>query len=94
MLIVAGKIYVKPGKREAFIQKSLSAILTARQTNGCYDFSVSPDPIETERVNIYEKWDSEETLLAFRESGPSTDLTSLIESIHVSEHKMVNNTSI
>ena len=94
MLIVAGKIYVKPGKREEFIQQSLSAILAARQTNGCFDFAVSPDPIETERVNIYEKWASEQELFSFRESGPDSDLTALIESFHVSEYQTESNASV
>jgi hypothetical protein len=31
---------------------------------------VAADPIEPDRVNIYEEWESEEALLTFRGAGP------------------------
>ena len=90
MIIVSGKIYVKPGQRKEFIQQSRQSIFAARQTDGCDDFAVSPDPIEELRVNIYEKWHSMKALQSFRESGPDDDLASLITSFHVAEYKVVD----
>jgi quinol monooxygenase YgiN len=87
-IIVAGNIAVQPGQRGIFIQQSLAAIQAARQTEGCYDFAVSPDPLEADRVNIYEHWRSEQDLQAFRASGPDSDLSALIQSLYVREYPL------
>jgi quinol monooxygenase YgiN len=87
-IIVFGKIYVASGQRDRFIEKSIESIALARSTDGCLDFSVSPDPIDVNRVNIFEKWMSQEVLEAFRQSGPEDELFSLIESAEVSEHEL------
>lgn len=91
MIIVSGNIYLKPGKREEFIQKSIESIDLARKTKGCKDFSVSPDPLDINRVNIYEAWDTREQLDKFRASGPEDDSFLLIESINVKEYEISNN---
>jgi quinol monooxygenase YgiN len=86
MIIVAGRIYVHSGAREQFLARSASSILEARRTNGCLDFVVSADPLEVNRVNVYEEWDSPQALSSFRGSGPSDDLFSLIVRAEVNEY--------
>ncbi len=86
MLIVSGRIYVREGMREQFLASSTEAILQARQAPGCRDFIVAADPIESDRVNVYEEWDSEEQLRAFRGSGPDEDLSAVIKQATVSKH--------
>ena len=54
-IIVAGKLALKPGSRDALIEKSIESITLARKNSDCQDFSVSPDPIDGNRVNIYGK---------------------------------------
>ena len=85
-VIVAGKIYVKSDKRDDFIKRSIKSIETARQTEGCIDFAVSLDPIEPNRINIFEHWTSDRELQEFRGKGPDTNILSLIERADVSEH--------
>ena len=87
-IIVAGKLRIKSGKRDEFIQKSMEAISLARKLDACEDFSVSVDPIDENRVNIFEKWKSRETLEEFRNSGPDNDSFSLVESFNVNEHEV------
>jgi len=36
-----------------------------------WDFVVSADPLEPDRVNVYEQWESDAELEAFRGEGPS-----------------------
>lgn len=86
MIIISGRIYVRVGTREQFLSSSAEAILQARKSPGCRDFVVAADPIESNRVNVYEEWDSEEQLLAFRGSGPDESLSSVIERAAVSRH--------
>ncbi len=86
MIIVSGRIYVRPGARENFLTRSAAAVAQARRTNGCLDFVVSADPVESDRVNVYEEWESEEALLRFRGDGPGEDLSSSIVRAKVARH--------
>ncbi|HEU0157705.1 MAG TPA: antibiotic biosynthesis monooxygenase family protein [Hyphomicrobiaceae bacterium] len=86
MIIVAGRLYVRPERREAFLAASAVAVNAARRSAGCLDFVVAADPIEPDRVNVYERWDTEASLLAFRGEGPSSELTSEILRADVQRH--------
>jgi quinol monooxygenase YgiN len=78
MIIVSGRLYLKAGAMNGFLNSSKEAVASARKAPGCRDFVVSKDPIEPDRVNVYEEWESEEALLDFRGSGPSGDMRSVI----------------
>src|SRR5207247_1713674 len=56
--------------REAFLASSRGAVIEARRAAGCRDFVVAADPIDPDRVNVYEEWDSDTQLEAFRGAGP------------------------
>jgi quinol monooxygenase YgiN len=86
MIIVSGKIYVCPGARHEFLASSLEAVVQARRSPGCRDFVVGADPLEPDRVNVYEEWESEEALLTFRGDGPGEDLSSKIVRADVARH--------
>ena len=64
MLIVAGTGYVDPDHRDALLQGLAPALRRARTAPGCLDYVVAADPIEPDRVNIYERWESEPHLTA------------------------------
>jgi quinol monooxygenase YgiN len=86
MIIVSGRIYVAPGKRAEFIERSLAAVHAARKTDGCADFVVAADPVEDDRVNVYEEWRNETALLTFRGDGPGEDLSNLIRRADVKRY--------
>ena len=86
MLIVSGRIYVRPGARQAFLTSSLAAVAQARSARGCRDFVVAADPMEPDRVNVYEEWESEEALMTFRGAGPDHDVSSSIVRADVSRY--------
>ncbi len=69
MIIIAGHLRVAASDRDAYLAAVGDVAAQARQAPGCLDFVQSPDPIETDRINIYERWGSDEELLAFRTSG-------------------------
>ena len=87
-IIIAGKLTIRSGSRDEFVEKSCEAMLLARQHEACDDFSVSPDQIDLNRVNIFEKWQSRSALNAFRGSGPESDFFSLVESFDVDEYEI------
>ena len=87
-IIVAGKLKLKPGSRHEFIEKSCDAIRQARSLAACEEFSVSPDPIDENRVNIFEKWLARAPLEQFRNAGPDNDAFSLVESFDINEYEI------
>lgn len=87
-IIVAGKLKLKRGSRDEFIEKSRDAISQARALDACEDFSVSPDPIDENRVNIFEKWIARAPLDEFRNSDTDNDSFSLVEYFDVHEYEI------
>ena len=85
MIIVSGRIHVRSGARDRFLALSAAAIVRARRTTGCYDFVVAADPIEPDRVNVYEEWESQEALTRFRGDGPGDELSAYIVRAQVAE---------
>lgn len=73
MIIIAGHLRVDAAERDRYLAAVASVTREARQSPGCLDFVQSGDPTDPGRINIYERWDSDESLLAFRTSGHDDD---------------------
>lgn len=74
MFIIAGSLILEPSDRAAFLAANSDVVGQAREANGCLDFVQAADPIDPARINIFERWDTEENLLVFRGEGqPSAD---------------------
>jgi len=89
-IIVSGRIYLTPGTRAQFLEDSGMAMQTARLASGCRDFVVAADPLEPDRVNVYEDWDSSADLDRFRGGGPSETLTAHIVGMDVTRHQVTS----
>ena len=85
MIIVAGQLRVAAADRDDFVARSSEAVRLARAAEGCLDFVVSADPLDPERVDVYERWTDREALHAFRGEGPGDDLGAMIVSADVAE---------
>jgi quinol monooxygenase YgiN len=88
MLIVSGKLYVDPAAREQYLADCVHVVEQARATDGCFDFALSADIIEPGRINIYERWDTDEQLQRFRGSGPSDKQTAEILDAEVAKYRI------
>ena len=66
MLIIAGELRVDPTERDRYLDAVASVAPQARAMRGCLDFVQAADPVEPDRINVYERWESDEALLAFR----------------------------
>ncbi|MFV2113533.1 putative quinol monooxygenase [Micromonospora sp. LOL_025] len=73
MLIVAGSLYVDPDQRDAYLADCVAVVRQARSAPGCVDFAIGADLVEPGRINVYERWESEEQLLDFRGAGPAEE---------------------
>jgi quinol monooxygenase YgiN len=89
MIIVAGALTVDPNERDAYLDGCASVVAAARQAQGCHDFALSPDLLDAGRINVYERWDSDEDLHRFRGSGPDDGQRDALLSIQVNEWAVV-----
>lgn len=73
MLIIAGTLNLDAADRERYLAAVADVARQARSAPGCLDFVQAADPIEPGRINIYERWESDEDLHRFRSSGPPAE---------------------
>jgi quinol monooxygenase YgiN len=73
MLIIAGYLVVSVEERDAYVAECRGVIEAARSAEGCFDFSITADSMDPARIRVFERWENEAQLLAFRGSGPSGD---------------------
>ncbi|MEU1601813.1 putative quinol monooxygenase [Micromonospora matsumotoense] len=88
MFIVAGSLYVDPAERDAYLESCGEVVRQARATPGCVDFTIGPDLVEPGRINVYERWESDDELLAFRESGPTQEQVTAILGAEVHRYRI------
>ena len=69
MIIIAGWLRVTPGDRDAYLAAVADVTRLSRLAPGCLDFVQAADPLDPERITIYERWESDADLDRFRASG-------------------------
>jgi quinol monooxygenase YgiN len=86
MVIVAGHLVLDPRQRETYLEGCRDVVDQARRAPGCLDFAVTADLLDPSRVDIFERWESQAAVDAFRGSGPSDGQTSTVISATVVEY--------
>jgi quinol monooxygenase YgiN len=86
VVIVAGHVVVDPSQRNDYLSGCVDVVRQARRTTGCLDFSLSADLVDPGRVNIFERWESQAAVEAFRGDGPSDEQGAAIVSAEVAEY--------
>lgn len=66
MLIIAGRASVADEDRDAYVAAHLDLVDRCRSAVGCLDVVIAADPLDPGRVNIFERWESQEALDAWR----------------------------
>jgi quinol monooxygenase YgiN len=80
VIIVAGTLTVDAADRERYLAAVADVARQARAFPGCLDFVQAADPIDGERINVFERWESDEDLERFRTSGgPELDTPPLLD---------------
>ena len=93
-IIVSGIIRVDKVERDRYLADCLEVVIAARATDGCIDFHISADPIEPDRINVYEQWVSVAAVEAFRGSGPSDEQAASIREAAVWQHEVASSTRL
>lgn len=66
MIIIAGHTLTETGKRDAAVAAFASMVERARRHDGCLDLSISADPVDPERINVFECWRDQQSLNDWR----------------------------
>ena len=65
MIIVAGTIYIPAELRDAALAASVALQAATRDDEpGCIAYVFAADPVAPDRISVYERWESAETLEA------------------------------
>ena len=90
MVIVAGRIVVDPQQRESYLAGCVGVVELARRAPGCLDFAITADLLDAGRINIFERWESQAAVEAFRGSGPSDEQSAAILTAAVAEYDVAS----
>lgn len=90
MIIVSGKIYVDAVDRDSYLEDCHQLIDLARRSSGCLDFHLAGDPMEPDRINVFEQWETAADVAAFRGSGPTSDQQTAIRDAQVFQHEIAS----
>ena len=90
MVIVAGHLVVDPEQRESYLADCVSVVEQARQAPGCLDFALSADLVDPGRINVHERWHSQEAVEAFRGSVPSEEQGAALLGASVAEYDVAD----
>ena len=90
MVIVAGCLRVDPGGRADYLEGCEGVVAAARRAPGCRDFAISADSTDPGRINIFERWDSQSAVEAFRGAGVGDDQARAILSATVAEYDVAD----
>jgi quinol monooxygenase YgiN len=88
MLIIAGWLRVDPEARDSYLDGCAAVVSQARSAPGCLDFALTADLLDPARINVYERWESDEQLHAFRGSGPDSGQTEQIRDADVLKYRI------
>jgi len=94
MIIVAGPIHVDPAARDGYLDSCREVIDAARGADGCLDFHLAADPVDPGRINVFERWETAETVEAFRGSGPSDEQGAAILGAAVVQYEIATATPL
>ncbi|MGH8876810.1 MAG: putative quinol monooxygenase [Stackebrandtia sp.] len=86
MVIVAGHLIVDAEQRAEYLAGCASVVEQARRAPGCLDFSIAADLVDDRRINIFERWETQAEVEAFRGDGTGDDQTAMIRGASVAEY--------
>ena len=66
----------------------------ARAAPGCLDFTISADLLDAGRINVFERWESQAAVEAFRGSGPSDEQGAAVLDASVAEYDVDSERSL
>ena len=94
MIIVSGWLRVAAEARDDYLEGCRVVIEAARKAPGCLGFYLAPDPLDPERINVFEQWADVESVERFRGSGPTGEQQAQILEAKVEQHEIAGTTPL
>jgi len=88
MIIVTGHLLVDPERRDDYLAARASEVEAARTAPGALDYALSPDLVDPARVNVAQRWVSQQALEDFRGEGPSEEDEAEVREAHVHDYAL------
>lgn len=93
-VVVAGHLIVAPEHRADYLSGCAEVVRLARVAPGCLDFAISEDLLDTSRINVFERWESQGAVNNFRGGGPSEEQGMALSSASVVEYDVTAQRSL
>lgn len=90
MIIVSGHLQVDPLGRDAYLASCVEVVTAGRAAEGCLDFALSPDLVDPGRINILERWATQDAVETFRGAGVGEDQGAAILGASVAEYDVAD----
>jgi quinol monooxygenase YgiN len=94
VIIVAGWLRVNEQQRQEHLDACRPVVEAARRAPGCLDFYLTADPLEDDRINVFEQWTDVDSVERFRGSGPSNEQQAVIIEAQVHQHDIARTVSL
>jgi quinol monooxygenase YgiN len=95
VIIVSGWLRVLPEQRQGYLDGCRAVVEAARQAPGCIEFHLGADPLDPERIVVFEQWASATHVDDFRAAeGPQPTHLDAIVDAHVEQHDVARSTGL
>ncbi len=88
MIIIAGRLTVDAHDRDHYVTDCVAVVEQARSAPGCLDFAIIADTVDPARIHVYERWESDTHLEAFRGAGPDAGQTAQLRDAQVHKYRI------
>jgi quinol monooxygenase YgiN len=88
VIIVAGWLRVDQLDRDHYVAECVAVVQQARTAAGCLEFAITADSVEPDRINVYERWESDAQLEQFRGAGPDAGQTAQLRDAQVRRYRI------
>jgi quinol monooxygenase YgiN len=88
LIIIAGRLHVDPADRDRYLAAVAEVTRLAREAPGCHDFTQAADTLDPGRINVFERWESDEDLHRFRAAGGPPLETPPLRSAEVQKYRI------
>lgn len=95
MIVVSGWLRVLPELRQEYLEGCRPVIEAARSAPGCIEFHLGADPLDPERIVVFEQWASAVHVDDFRAAdGPQPAHLDAVVDAHVEQHDVARSTGL
>ncbi|SDT08826.1 putative quinol monooxygenase [Microlunatus soli] len=90
MWIIAGHARVAAERRDDYVAAHVDLVRRAREAPGCLDVAITADPADQGRVNVFERWDSWDSLEAWRTVAHAPETGIALDEVAVKAYEVSN----